>query len=230
MTAPTSPPSRVLGLSTSTPRGGAAIVLGDRVLGAAAYDDLAHAERIFAAIDEALGAAGLGREAIEAVACDVGPGSFTGVRVGVAAAKGIALALDVPLVGVTSLEAMAFEAFATGAAGPGDRCAPLLDAKKGEVFLAAYDASLTPLLAPEHAPREEALARVPAGAVVVGAVAAELAGAGAAIARGPGLDLPSAAAIARIGAGRIGGAPGAHDPGLLEPLYVRAPDARPAAT
>ena len=100
---------KVLALSTSTPRGSAAVLEGDRVLGAASYEDLAaHAERLFSAIDEALRAAGVARNAIEQLACDVGPGSFTGVRVAVSAAKGIALALGARVVPVASLEAMAF--------------------------------------------------------------------------------------------------------------------------
>src|SRR5690606_17703941 len=100
--------SMVLGITTASPRGGACVLDGSRVAGRAGYEDeMRHAEQLFATIDEALAAAGLGRGALEAIACDVGPGSFTGVRVGLASAKGIALALGVPLLPVLSLEAMA---------------------------------------------------------------------------------------------------------------------------
>src|SRR5262249_49911307 len=123
----------VLALSTSTPRGSAALVRDGETLAAVAYADLeGHAERIFAAIDAVLAQAGVDRGALDGTACDVGRGSFTGVRVGVSAAKGIAMALDRPLLGVTSLEAMAAAAFAAGAAAAGDVAAPTIDAKKSE--------------------------------------------------------------------------------------------------
>src|SRR5690606_9789500 len=69
-----------------------------------------HAEHIMAIIGEALERAGLGYDAVGAVAVSVGPGSFTGVRVGVAAARGLALALKIPAIGVSTLEALAAEA------------------------------------------------------------------------------------------------------------------------
>ena len=69
-----------------------------------------HAEHIMAIIGAALERAGLGYDAVGAVAVSVGPGSFTGVRVGVAAARGLALALKIPAIGVSTLEALAAEA------------------------------------------------------------------------------------------------------------------------
>jgi tRNA threonylcarbamoyladenosine biosynthesis protein TsaB len=256
---------KLLALSTSTSRGSAALFAaagapdgagssaqrseapGDaaapagRLLAAAAYVDLrGHAERIFGAIDEVLGAAGVPRAAIEAVGCDVGPGSFTGVRVAVATAKGVALALGIPAAGVTSLEAMAAAAFTAGAAAPGDLLVPVIDAKKGEVFLAAFDApEAPPLLPPQHLPRDAAFAAVAAAAagrriVVAGEAAEEIALLRPYRAQGHGFDLPDAIWIGRVALGRLGAAPGAgrartageHDAALLEPLYVRAPDAK----
>ena len=109
---------RVLALSTSTPRGSAALVRDGEVVAAVAYVDLqGHAERIFEAVDAVLAQAGEPRSAVEGLGCDVGPGSFTGVRVGVASAKGMALGLGLPLAGVVSLEAMAAAAFDAAHAG-----------------------------------------------------------------------------------------------------------------
>lgn len=68
-----------------------------------------HAEHVMAVVGEALEKAGLGYDAIGAVAVSIGPGSFTGVRVGVAAARGLALALKIPAIGVSTLEALAAE-------------------------------------------------------------------------------------------------------------------------
>lgn len=224
---------KLLALSTSTSRGSAALLQdtapggGPPAVTASAYADLqGHAERIFEAIDAVLSEAGLPRSAIDAIACDVGPGSFTGVRVGVASAKGIALALGVPLVGAGSLEAMAAAAFAEGVAGPGDVVVPAIDAKKGEIFLAAYDASLRAIAEPCYRPAAAdavaslALATAP---IVVGEIAAELLGA---TRRSPAIDLPDAAWIARLGRARLE-AGGPTDAADLEPLYVRPPDAKP---
>ncbi|WP_437280695.1 tRNA (adenosine(37)-N6)-threonylcarbamoyltransferase complex dimerization subunit type 1 TsaB [Sorangium sp. So ce375] len=262
---------KLLALSTSTPRGSAALfdaadvdlhaatasrgalstagpaaapAAGARLLAATTYADLhGHAERIFGAVDEVLAAAGLPAAAIQALGCDVGPGSFTGVRVAVAAAKGVALALDVPIAGVTSLEAMAAAAFAGGAASPGDLLVPLIDAKKGEVFLAAFDGpALAPSIPPRHLPRDAAfdvIAELAAGRriVVVGAVAEEIEALRPLAARGDALDFPDAAWIGRLAIDRLraaaaggerGRAEAPFDPELLEPLYVRAPDAKPA--
>lgn len=225
------PPSmKILALSTSTPRGGAAIVEGDRVLGASSYEDLAaHAERLFGAIDEALRAAGLTRADVGALACDIGPGSFTGVRVAVAAAKGIAIALGVGVVPIVSLEAMAYARRGSNGPGPGATLT-IVDAKKGELFAAAYGAGGEALLEPRHLPREDAGALAAeldariAGApfAVVGRIAEELEPLRARLVTGEALDLPDAGTVGRLAATRA-----AVDPAALDPLYVRAPDIGP---
>lgn len=215
----------ILALSTSTSRGGAA-VLG---AGASAYADLAgHAERIFTAIDAAIEGAGITRASLTAVACDIGPGSFTGVRVGVATAKGIAIGLGLKVIGVPSLAAMAAAAFGEGAASEHDLVLAAIDAKKGEVFVAVYDASLAAVVPPEARPAEVASIRMePADGrrvVVVGEVAAALGM--SRVTRGLSLDSPDAAWIARRAAIVLERG-GACDPAQIEPLYGRAPDALP---
>jgi tRNA threonylcarbamoyladenosine biosynthesis protein TsaB len=220
---------KILAISTSTSRGSAAVLRDGEVLGAVPYADLqGHAERIFEAIEAALAQAGETRASLQGLACDVGPGSFTGVRVGVASAKGIALGLGLPLAGVTSLEAMAAAAFAAGEAGPDDVVIAAVDAKKSEVFAAAYDAHGTVLVAPcarAVGPEAFALVAAPVGGrlIVVGEVAA---GAtlpeGARLARGAAMDLPDAGWIGRLAAARMGRP---EDGDAVEPLYVRAPDA-----
>lgn len=90
-------------------------------------------------IDRLLEAHGVARRNLEGVAVEVGPGSFTGVRVGVATAKAIALGLSIPIVGVVSLDALAL------AAGPCDReILALRDARSGEAFFAIYRATESP--------------------------------------------------------------------------------------
>ncbi len=224
----------VLGVSTSSARGTVAVAQDGAILARVAYDGgTSHAERLFAAIDAALASAGVTRAALGAVACDVGPGSFTGVRVGVSACQGIALGLGLPAVGIGSLEAMACAARDEGIDRP---VLALLDAKKGEVFAATYAASGEALWGPLHAARERAdevaaeAAGVSAEAVVVGVIAESLR-CFAAPRRGDALDLPDAAAVAREACARLAASQdlAPFDAARLEPLYVRAPDAKPTA-
>jgi tRNA threonylcarbamoyladenosine biosynthesis protein TsaB len=233
---------RILAISTSTSRGSAAVLDGETVLGVSSATDLeGHAaERIFDAIAEALAMAGLSSKALEAFACDIGPGSFTGVRVGVSAGKGMALGRSAPLVGVGSLEAMAAAAFATGAARATDIVVAALDAKKQEVFAAGFDQAGALVWSPRHIPVASASSLILAGPgsslaegsslVVVGEVFAldlELAGK---LRRAPAFDLPDAATIGVIAARRLRQmSPADFDPALVEPLYVRPPDAKPMA-
>ncbi|WP_292249424.1 tRNA (adenosine(37)-N6)-threonylcarbamoyltransferase complex dimerization subunit type 1 TsaB, partial [Mesorhizobium sp.] len=98
-----------------------------------------HAEHLMAVIDAALKAAGTGYAGLDAIAVSVGPGSFTGLRVGVSTARGLALALKIPAIGVTTLEALAAEA---AASFPGRAVLAALDAGREEIHVAAYDKAL----------------------------------------------------------------------------------------
>jgi tRNA threonylcarbamoyladenosine biosynthesis protein TsaB len=165
---------------------------------------------------EVVGAAGLPFAALERIGVTVGPGSFTGLRVGLAFAKGLALALDRPCVGIGSLEALA-----AGVAGGGLRAA-VIDAGRGRVFLQAFDGEVA-IGAPDSLDIATAAARL-----------ADITQAGDLILTGPGLDLlegivrgarrvdqpaPAPEVVARLAA-RAPRAP-------PRPLYLRAPDARP---
>jgi len=127
---------RTLGLETSSERGSVALV-EDGVLVAHAYhQELSrHAERMLSLLGEALASAGWDKQSIDRLAVGVGPGAFTGIRIGIAQAHGLALGLGVPTVGVGSLRAIA-------AAHPkGDARLRLVvrDARRDEVFVGAYD-------------------------------------------------------------------------------------------
>lgn len=194
----------VLAISTSAPRATVAVTLREDVLARVeSMDQAAHAERLFALVDRALAEAAVTKLHLAAIAVDVGPGSFTGARIGVASAKGMALGLDLPLVGVSSLEAIAAEAFDRDLAGEAREVTAMIDAKKGEVFFATYARGGATVAEPRHAPRH----------VVEAALVAPI-------------DAPDAVWIARLAAKLL--ARGGHfDPALVEPLYVRAPDAKP---
>ena len=128
---------RTLGIETSTSQTSVALLEGGQlVLTRAHTRPKQSAERLLPLIAELLAEAGWPRESLERIGVSVGPGSFTGLRVGLACAQGLSLGLGIPLVGVTSLQAMAR---AVPASIPGLRCA-ILDARRGEVFAAAYEA------------------------------------------------------------------------------------------
>src|SRR4051812_48923104 len=99
---------RALSIDASSRRATVVLLEAETVVAREHNDDSQnHAERLIDLIDRAMSAAGWTKTQIDLVASGLGPGSFTGIRVGLATAKGIALALDRPIVGVGSLEAMA---------------------------------------------------------------------------------------------------------------------------
>lgn len=153
----------------------------------------------------------------------IGPGSFTGVRIAVATAKGIALATGAELVGVTSLDAIA-----EGLGSAGDLVVSTVSAGKGELYVQARR-GVDLLLAPTHLPFDRVAAAVApsrsgsGSLVVVGEAARSIDWS----VLGPGVvlrieaphDLPHASAVGRIAAARA-----AEDADALEPFYVRAPE------
>ena len=125
---------RVLAVETSTLSGGAALLDGERVVGEYTLDvRVTHSERLMAAIDQLLSDAGWTARELEGIAVTVGPGSFTGLRVGLSTVKGLALALAIPVAAVPTLDAMA--AMLPYAALP---VCPVLDARKREVYASLY--------------------------------------------------------------------------------------------
>ena len=126
----------VLGLDTSTTTASCALLAADgdvvRVLAETGCDTAGRSARLLGAIDDACRAAGVTPRTLDAIAVGAGPGSFTGLRIGMATAKGIAFAAGRPLWAVSSLAALSLEA------GAG-RVAAVLDARRGEVFAGVYD-------------------------------------------------------------------------------------------
>jgi tRNA threonylcarbamoyladenosine biosynthesis protein TsaB len=148
---------KVLGLDTATSTAGIAIVDDDRVLGEARHDTSGRGADLLVKIDEVCRAAGVAPGALDAIAIGAGPGSFTGLRIGMATAKGIAFAANRPLWAVSSLAALAGDALeelaalpplaAPGAAPDRVICA-VLDARRGEVFAGRFRG--TTALGPER--------------------------------------------------------------------------------
>ncbi|HKQ68588.1 MAG TPA: tRNA (adenosine(37)-N6)-threonylcarbamoyltransferase complex dimerization subunit type 1 TsaB [Polyangiaceae bacterium] len=221
---------RALAIDTSAQR--AAVVLvenGALVAREENLDPAQHAERLFDLASRAFATAGWLKNQLDVVTVCTGPGSFTGIRVGLASAKGIALGLDRPIVGVGSLEAMAGAARSPRAqhVTPEETVVALLDARKGEVFWAAFDAELVTSAGPAHVTADRAgeeIARlVRAPLVIVGAVARDLATGSLRVIQSKETNLPDALFVARLGTDKLVRR-GADDVHALEPIYVRPPD------
>lgn len=122
----------VLGLDTATPSCSVALIEHGRLLAElTVVSPRAHSARLMPLIAQALQEAGREKGDLAAIACGVGPGSFTGLRIGITTAKTLAYALGLPCLPVSTLAAMAH------GLGPG-LVSPVLDARRGEVFAALY--------------------------------------------------------------------------------------------
>lgn len=180
-----------------------------------------HAEHLMAVIEAAMRQAAMEFAQLGAVAVSVGPGSFTGVRVGVSAARGFALALNVPAIGVTTLEAIAADARAAF----GQRSVlSALDAGRGEIHAAVYDEHSALRYGPAVITIEEAIGLAEATAAVVAGSAAPL----VAAARpesdvGPTGATADIVTYARLAAARGGGGE------RPRPVYLREADTKPQA-
>jgi tRNA threonylcarbamoyladenosine biosynthesis protein TsaB len=124
----------LLAIDTSTECGSVALAVQGQVLQRSAVLPRQHAEQLLPWIDELLAEGGLGRTQIDAIAVGRGPGGFTGVRLAVAVAQGLAWALQRPLLAVSSLAALAMQADRA----PGDRVLAAIDARMGELYLGRF--------------------------------------------------------------------------------------------
>jgi tRNA threonylcarbamoyladenosine biosynthesis protein TsaB len=184
--------------------------------------DRGHAEALVPMIADVLAAAALTATELDAVAVTVGPGAFTGVRIGLAAARGLALAAKIPCIGITTFDAVAEPALAE--LGAGETLVAAIESKRAELFLQVF-ASDAPSPEPFAAAPADALARFPAGRLLLAGDGAErLAASLGARARLSASGAPRAAAFAPLAARRLAEGAPAQPP---RPFYMRPPDARP---
>jgi tRNA threonylcarbamoyladenosine biosynthesis protein TsaB len=222
---------RILGLDTATLQATVALVDEHGVHAEAEREVTTHSEGLLALIDQTLSAGGCGVDGLDAVACGRGPGSFTGLRIGMATAKGLCLAVGKPLLCISSLLPLAEATRA--AAGDDVLVAALIDARRGELYCGLFRAGalvepellcrpeeLTLRLADRAEPvvlagdgallyREQLLAALPGRAT--------LAPDGCHVIRARHL---ARAAAARLAAGDV------DDLATAVPLYIRSSDAR----
>jgi tRNA threonylcarbamoyladenosine biosynthesis protein TsaB len=211
----------VLGFDTATPAVSVALHDGERVsASASALDARRHSELLMPMIAKVLADAGVPRTDLDAIAVGVGPGPYTGLRVGVVTARVLGSVLGLSVHGVCSLDIIA------ASTSPGREFLVATDARRQEVYWARYDA----------AGRRVAGPQVDRAGSIPGAAELTVAGAGGplypeAFGEVIGPTYPDAGVLCRLVAGSLappspGPSPG-HPPLLAaDPLYLRRPDAR----
>ena len=177
-----------------------------------------HAEALAPMLQEVMDEAGLAFADLDRIAVTMGPGTFTGVRIGLSTARGFGLALGIPVVGLDTLSAIAANVTATDS--------PILvaaDARKDEVYAACFDAAGKLLLGPAAMAVPVAGEGLTGGAIVLGTAADQVIAASGRgdLQRSRAGDLPVAANFAHLAVAM----PGTKEMPL--PLYLRAPDAKP---
>lgn len=215
---------RVLAIDSSTEALSIALRNGQETIERGLETARGHAEQILSLIDAVLGESGVRLSQLDGIAAGVGPGSFTGVRISVAVAQGLSFGAGVPVVPVTSLEALAFPLIETGA----ERVIACLDARMGEIYWGCFVAD------PARGLHAIGSLQVTAAARVRLPSAGRYRGVGRGFAAYPELAalpdvevdarsvaaLPNAADMASLGALRLAAGEGL-DPGDLKPEYVR---------
>jgi len=217
---------RILAIETTGPRADVAVVDGEGVVASTAFRHRMELSRLLMLrIDATLAMAGLTLAELDGIAVSLGPGSFTGIRIGVVTAKALAWAAGRPLVGVSTLEALA----AAEVASPETLICAVAPARADELYAGLYqrsDGTLVTRAAPTVLTIDQLAARLAGypGPVLLAGDAPEAAerlltslGPRALTRRSPAG--PSAAAVAAVGRQRL--ADGGDDPLTLAPLYVR---------
>lgn len=138
--------SLILGIDTSSSSGSVALLQDGKLIGSQLYSiEKSHSSLLHVMIEQMMTNAGCQMTDLSAVAVAEGPGSYTGLRIGVSAAKGLCLALDIPLIAINTLEAMAYQLYRRSS----DQVlyCPMLDARRMEVYAALYNEKFEVVLA-----------------------------------------------------------------------------------
>ena len=215
---------RILALDAATEACSVALLANDALISRTAESGKSNALKILQMAEEVMAEAQISLSMLDAIAASIGPGAFTGVRISVAVAQGLAFGADLKVVPVTTLEALAAQVIEA----PGDRSLACLDARMGEVYWGcfAWDAGCGVLQSGALRVGPPGSVSLESGAHYTGVgrgfsaypVLAMLPGVTTDAARSAAL--PNAREIARLGAQRLR-LNGAVDPADLQPLYLR---------
>lgn len=216
---------KVLAVDTTSERESVALADDLVVRAEARVRAAGHSRQILSAVEFVLRSAGVAADEVDGYAVTMGPGSFTGVRVGLSTVQGLALASGKPCLGVSTLDVLA-----ATIAGEAPTLVAMVDAARaGQVFAAVYDAEARPREEPRSEAAEAIVGRVEGALAVIGDGAdryrAEILSRRP-DARFPPRDLYLAGALARLAVPRLAAGEGTA-PGVLRPLYLRAADIRP---
>lgn len=216
----------LLAIDTATEACSVAVSVGGEVWVRHVVAGRSHTQILMPTVHELLREAGIGFSHLDGLVCGIGPGSFAGVRIGVGVVKGLSMATGLPVVGVSSLEAMALPALDRGAAGV--LCA--IDARMGEVYWGAYaadpdsglpNALIEPCVTPPAVVPAPGVGRWSAVGTGWGSYAETLAGAsGVQVVDCDPLALPRADDALRIGRAALSAGRGSTADALV-PVYLR---------
>jgi len=219
---------RVLALDTATEACSVALLDDSGLIGRYDEPGRGHAAQILAMVDAVLAQAGVSLSMLDGIAASIGPRAFTGVRISVAAAQGLAFGAGLRLVGISTLEALAMSALDNRV----ESALACLDARMGEVYWGCYTrdpARGVRAIAPPRvsAPGSVSLPAAAGGSAVWRGIGRGFAAypqigrlAGLAVEPADARALPNARDMARLGAVRLAAGEG-MDPADLEPLYLR---------
>lgn len=220
---------RILSVDTATVTCSVGILDDGRVLAEAVNEKRqTHSRHLMTMVDAVLQMAGVRLDQLDALAVTRGPGSFTGVRIGISTMQGLAMGLSKPLIGISSLEALAHQA---GACAP--LVCPVLDARKGEVYTAIYrpeNDGMQLLLEEQVCSPDQLVRQIDGPCLLVGngtltyrKMMREKLG-GQAVFAGSALNKVRAETVGRLAMQKIKTA-GGEPPGGVIPHYIRPSDA-----